>query len=131
MMGKYIKKPIEIEAFQLNSRGLIAEDWFWDAVIRNDIVTHSFGKHEIEDAWCEIKTLEGTMIAKTGDYIIRGVKGEIYPCKADIFEQTYEPSGNVNKEIPKDFFSKEDVLKMTRTEVRENYAKIIKSMERW
>ena len=41
--------------------------------------------------WCEIKTLEGTMVAKAGDYIIKGVKGEIYPCKADIFEETYEP----------------------------------------
>lgn len=35
-------------------------------------------------------TLEGTMIAEVGDYIIKGVRGEIYPCKPDIFEQTYE-----------------------------------------
>jgi len=89
-MSKYRKKPVVVEAFQLNSRGLIAEDWFWDAVTRNDIITHSFGKHDPEDAWCEIKTLEGIMRAKTGDYIIRGIKGEIYPCRADIFEQTYE-----------------------------------------
>ena len=40
--------------------------------------------------WCEIKTLEGTMIANAGDYIIQGVNGEIYPCKADIFDKTYE-----------------------------------------
>ena len=38
-----------------------------------------------------IPTLEGTMIASPGDYIIRGVQGEFYPCRADIFEQTYEP----------------------------------------
>ena len=88
-MAKYIKRPVEIEAFQLNSRGFVGEDWFWDAVDRNEIITHSFGKHYQEDAWCEIKTLEGTMIARTGDYIIRGVKDEIYPCKADIFEATY------------------------------------------
>lgn len=88
-MAKYRKLPVEIEAFRLNSRGLVGEDWFWDAVTRNDIITHSFGKHEPEDAWCEIKTLEGTMIAKTGDYIIRGIKGKIYPCKADIFHATY------------------------------------------
>jgi hypothetical protein len=88
-MAKYRKLPVEIEAFQLNSRGLVGEDWFWDAVTRNDIITHSFGKHEPEDAWCEIKTLEGTMIAQTGDYIIRGIKGEIYPCRADIFHATY------------------------------------------
>ena len=88
-MAKFRKKPVVIEAFRLNERGLIAEDWFWDAVTRNDIITHCFGKHEPDPAWCEIKTLEGTMIANAGDYIIQGVHGEIYPCKADIFQKTY------------------------------------------
>ena len=88
-MAKFRKKPVVIEAFRLNERGLVAEDWFWDAVTRNDIITHCFGKHEPDPAWCEIKTLEGTMIANTGDYIIQGVHGEIYPCKADIFQKTY------------------------------------------
>ena len=88
-MAKFRKKPVVIEAFRLNERGLIAEDWFWDAVTRNDIITHCFGKHEPDPAWCEIKTLEGTMIANAGDYIIQGVNGEIYPCKADIFQKTY------------------------------------------
>ena len=87
---KYRKKPVIVEAFLLNERGLVGEDWFWDAVTRNDIITHCFGKHYHEPAWCEIKTLEGVMIARAGDYIIRGVNGEIYPCKADIFEKTYE-----------------------------------------
>lgn len=89
-MAKYRKKPVIIEAFLLNERGLVGEDWFWDAVTRNDIITHGFGKYETETAWCEIKTLEGTMVACAGDYIIRGVNGEIYPCKADIFHKTYE-----------------------------------------
>ena len=88
-MGKFRKKSVAIEAFQLNERGLIEEDWFWDAVTRNDIITHCFGKHYPDPAWCEIKTLEGTMIANAGDYIIQGVNGEIYPCKADIFQKTY------------------------------------------
>ena len=88
-MAKFRKKPVVIEAFRLNERGLIAEDWFWDAVTRNDIITHCFGKHYPDPAWCEIKTLEGTMIANAGDYIIQGVHGEIYPCKADIFQKTY------------------------------------------
>ena len=39
----------------------------------------------------EIVTLEGTMRADVGDYVITGVKGEVYPCKPDIFEATYEP----------------------------------------
>ena len=88
-MAKFRKKPVIIEAFRLNERGLVAEDWFWDAVTRNDIITHCFGKHYPYPAWCEINTLEGTMIANAGDYIIQGVHGEIYPCKADIFQKTY------------------------------------------
>lgn len=87
---KYRKKPVVVEAFQLNARGLVGEDWFWDAVTNNDVITHDFGKYHENPAWCEIKTLEGTMIAHTGDYIIKGVNGELYPCKPDIFEQTYE-----------------------------------------
>ena len=87
---KYRKKPVEIDAFQLNERGLVGEDWFWDKVSDNTIITHNFGKYHPEPAWCEIKTLEGLMVATNGDYIIKGVKGEIYPCKADIFEMTYE-----------------------------------------
>lgn len=99
-MAKFRKKPVVIEAFRLNERGLIAEDWFWDAVTRNDIITHCFGKHEPDPAWCEIKTLEGTMIANAGDYIIQGVDGEIYPCKVDIFQKTYtedKPKTNADR----------------------------------
>lgn len=88
---KYIKKPVIIEAFQLDALGCVSEEWFWDAVARNDIIIHNFDRlFTFSPAWCEIKTLEGTMVAKAGDYIVKGVKGEIYPCKADIFEKTYE-----------------------------------------
>ena len=38
-----------------------------------------------------IKTLEGDMVASTGDYIIRGLRGEYYPCKPDVFQKKYEP----------------------------------------
>ncbi len=87
---RYRKKPVIIEAFQLNERGSVGEDWFWDSVSENKVITHNFGKFYDEPAWCEIKTLEGTMKASAGDYIIRGVNGELYPCKADIFNKTYE-----------------------------------------
>lgn len=99
-MAKFRKKPVVIEAFKLNERGLIGEDWFWDAVTRNDIITHCFGKHDPDPAWCEIKTLEGTMIANAGDYIIQGVNGGIYPCKADIFQKIYtedKPKTNADR----------------------------------
>lgn len=88
---KYIKKPVIIEAFQLDALGFVSEEWFWDAVARNDIIIHNFDRlFTFNPVWCEIKTLEGTMVAKAGDYIIKGVNGEIYPCKADIFKKTYE-----------------------------------------
>lgn len=89
-MSKYRKKPVVIDAFLLNERGLVGEDWFWDAVSNNTIITHDFGKYHAGAAWCEIKTLEGTMVARTGDYIIKGVNGEIYPCKADVFVEIYD-----------------------------------------
>lgn len=95
---KYRKKPVVIDAFQLNSRGLVGEDWFWDAVSEGTIITYYFGKFHPEDAYCDIKTLEGTMRANTGDYIIRGINGEIYPCKSDIFEKTYELVESENEE---------------------------------
>lgn len=87
---RYIKKPVVVDAFKLNERGLVGEDWFWDAVSENRIITYDFGKYHTRPAWCEIKTLEGVMIARAGDYIIKGIAGEIYPCKSDIFEATYE-----------------------------------------
>ena len=87
---KYRKKPITVEAFKLKNKGLIKEDWFWDAVQNGTINPHNFEIFNSGPSWCEINTLEGRMIAKAGDYIIRGVNGEIYPCKADIFEKTYE-----------------------------------------
>ena len=46
-----------------------------------------------------IKTLEGKMIASDGDYIIRGINGEFYPCKPDIFEKTYMPDPNIEDYI--------------------------------
>lgn len=96
---KYIKKPVVIEAFELDPRGFVSEDWFWDAVDRNEIVIHNFDRlFTFNPAWCEIKTLEGRMVAMAGDYIIKGVNGEIYPCKADIFEKTYE-AVNLNAKL--------------------------------
>lgn len=91
---RYRKKSIVVEAFQLNEKGLVSEDWFWDAVTNNDIIMHDFGKLYSNPPWCEIKTPEGVMVAQTGDYIIRGVNGEIYSCKADIFKKTYEKVGD-------------------------------------
>jgi hypothetical protein len=84
MMAKYRKKPVVIEAWQLVDirksipPGVCIDDcgsapWLDDCVLAH------------------IHTLEGVMIVTPGDWVIRGVKGEFYPCKPDIFAATYEP----------------------------------------
>lgn len=78
-MTKYRKKPIVIDAIK----------WTGDF---NEIVYNFVGIicGETNKSKLVIKTLEGNMTANLGDYIIRGINGEFYPCKADIFEKTYE-----------------------------------------
>ena len=89
-MAKYRKKPVVVEAFKFYVDPM--PDWFMDKVTSNDIILRhcDYNRYEIDDAFCEIDTLEGTMIGNGGDYIIKGVHGEVYPCKPDIFEKTYE-----------------------------------------
>jgi hypothetical protein len=81
-MDKYRKKPVEIEAIQWVSDNIEqVYEMLGDTLIINtdeDVVKHF------------INTLEGKMEMSWGDYIIKGVKGEFYPCKPDIFELTYE-----------------------------------------
>lgn len=81
---KYRKKPVVIEAFKWTGGPEQTEDpeWIIDA-IKGGAVWFGTG-------CMYIKTLEGTHKANPGDYIIRGVAGELYPCKPDIFEQTYD-----------------------------------------
>ena len=93
-MARYRKKPIEVEAFLFGADNM--PDWFMDKVTSKDVVIHHIPFDEARSRnygqmWCDIKTLEGTVQAYEGkDYIIKGIKGEIYPCKVDIFEATYE-----------------------------------------
>jgi hypothetical protein len=85
LMGKFRKKPVVIEAFRLGIDCI--PDWFMDKVSTNDIILRN---EAIYGHFAEIQTLEGVMIGKKGDWVIRGIKGELYPCKSDIFEATYE-----------------------------------------
>ncbi len=89
-MAKYRKKPVVVEVFQFYVDPM--PDWFMDKLSSNGVTIHrcDYSKYGIEDAYCEIHTLEGIMTGKGGDYIIKGVQGELYPCKPDIFETTYE-----------------------------------------
>jgi hypothetical protein len=86
---KYRKKPVVIDAVKLERR-FDWPDWFYTAVTNNTITTFGLGKFGDGDVYCIIKTLEGDHRASDGDYIIRGVKGEIYPVRADIFRLTYD-----------------------------------------
>lgn len=80
MIKRYRKKPVTIEAVQ----------WTGENISEICDFTHK----EKSDIFCIghlcIETLEGVHLASIGDYIIKGVKGEFYPCKPDIFAQTYE-----------------------------------------
>lgn len=89
-MSTWRKKPVVVEAFRWTGGPDQTEDplWIIDA-IKAGIVR--FGKVEGETCLF-IDTLEGTHTANAGDFIIRGVHGELYPCKPDIFEKTYEPA---------------------------------------
>lgn len=87
---KYRKKPVEVEAMHLTRENV-------DTVARwcGGRVIHEAKPGDPSDVYValDIPTLEGVMRAEThsgGDYVIKGVKGEFYPCKPDIFEQTYD-----------------------------------------
>ena len=92
-MPRFRKKPVEIEAVQFT------RDLAFRCLTKQERAP--FGLHvsgdcypatgELLRAWVNIKTLEGVMRANLDDWIIRGVKGELYPCKPDIFATTYEP----------------------------------------
>ena len=94
---KYRKKPIVIEAFRydgdlMNSSGeFYVPQWAVDALIIDGILFYDSPEYENEPP-CElyVQTLEGKMLVSVGDYIIQGINGELYPCKPDIFEKTYE-----------------------------------------
>lgn len=83
-MATYRKRPVEVEAFRFVP-GIRMPDWFV-AAFPDGMTIESMADHQ----WfIQIPTLEGKMIAETGDWIIQGVEGEIYPCKDSIFRQTY------------------------------------------
>ncbi len=80
-MPKFRKRPVVVVARQVTDENMA------------ELATWCGGKHwTVEGPPAVIvRTLEGAMTAKRGDWIIEGIKGEFYPCKPDIFEMTYEP----------------------------------------
>ena len=93
---KYRKKPVIIDALKFDGSpaGAVAVlDWMPDCPFK------FVPNYDLRVGVLEIATLEGTMTARAGDFIIRGVKGEFYPCKPDLFAATYEA---VTEETPND-----------------------------
>ena len=88
-MPKYRKKPVVIEAVQLLPTTLNPDVVNFIGEEKNYPDCEIAGI-DPSDGRFKIKTLEGIMIADVGDFIIRGVSGEFYPCKPDIFEKTYD-----------------------------------------
>ena len=94
-MAKYRKKPVIIEA------------WKWDETKETfkktgckSMMSSGHVERPNEMTSLRIQTLEGTMAVNKGDYIIKGVHGEFYPCKPDIFEKTYEKIFDTSKCFP-------------------------------
>lgn len=88
-MRKYKKRPVVVEAIQWDGKNIeevkefVAEDKFIISPFSNKITG------QVENMLL-VKTLEGEMIASPGDFIIKGIEGEFYPCSPDVFEKTYE-----------------------------------------
>lgn len=93
LTSKFRKKPVVIEAFQLTNE-MVTSHLLDKAVLPFGLSIGDWSGHperrEIYRFHLYIKTLEGTMEAVPGDWLIKGVRGEIYPCKPDIFDATYD-----------------------------------------
>lgn len=87
-MPKFRKKPVIIEAYRLDDQCQNA----WELIMWAHEGLHALNNSIItaEPGGLMIRTLEGYLHASPGDWIIKGVKGEFYPCKPDVFEQIYE-----------------------------------------
>ncbi|WP_204519871.1 hypothetical protein [Actinomyces procaprae] len=86
-VGRYVKRPVTVEAIRYDgtvASSIIILDWIGASA--------PDGRADNKGGVLTIRTLEGDMVASPGDYIIRGVQGEFYPCKPDIFDATYQPA---------------------------------------
>ena len=89
-MQKFVKKPVVIEAIQYDGTNITEIESFVGAKLST--IMSSVG-----DTHLLIPTLEGYMKTSKGDYVIKGIKGEFYPCKPDIFEKTYDVVENAER----------------------------------
>ena len=105
-MTKYVKKPVKVNAWQLTTENIEAGLPVWLDLDK----VHIFGG---DAPFAEIETLEGLMKASYGDFIIQGIKGELYPCKPDIFLATYDKAPELHSN------DEEDLMTLTDFELEE------------
>ena len=84
---KYRKMPVTVDAMQFTGRNGVAVAMWCGGKYQSE--AKASDPTDVAE-WVAIPTLEGVMRANRGDYVIRGVQGEFYPCKPDIFAETYE-----------------------------------------
>lgn len=86
---KFRKRPVVIEAIQYTAKSSFQiRQWANGKAVESPVLEPT--QDNPTGQYLQIHTLEGTMCANIGDWIIKGVNGEFYPCKPDIFEKTYE-----------------------------------------
>lgn len=93
-MAKYVKRPVTVDAVKWEGDWIVdgideAPDWVHERLAAGVLYFKDQG-----DLY--VRTLEGDMRVEVGDYLVRGVRGELYPVKPDIFEETYEEVGDLN-----------------------------------
>lgn len=89
-MAKYRKKPVIIDAIQWDGKNFDEIANFMQDFHGHKKAYEDAQEGSLKTGEYYIRTLEGTMTANIGDWIIKGVNGEFYPCKPDVFEKTYE-----------------------------------------
>ncbi len=125
---KFRKKPVVIDAVQFlgteESGELVVNELSENLVI----IIHDGDHWELD-----IPTLEGTMIANPGDWVIRGIAGELYPCKPDIFEATYEAvvgeqsPGHIDDHTDADWLNATNHLESCRSQIEESAFQFLKA----
>ena len=121
MVKKYIKKPIPVEAVQYTGDNEDELKLFCRDIRFTDILHEATYSHG--DIYGDfVKTLEGNHEFNKGDYIIKGIKGEFYPCRQDIFEETYVHESEYHDEIFRSIWSCVDIT-MKRIDDIERYLK--------
>lgn len=92
------KKPVEIECIKFTGNNISElKNFVGDALIMSFLQVDPWAEHSAPDF--SIRTLEGDMKISEGDYIIKGVNGEFYPCKPEIFEKTYEVVDKIGEAV--------------------------------